>query len=86
MTLTGCTSSKDGGTTNSGPSITVGATDQVTGLDPAGARDAGSGTIESEVYATLLSQKNGSADVSPTWRPGSSRPDPSSTRSRSGRA
>ncbi|MFF8926993.1 ABC transporter substrate-binding protein [Streptomyces longwoodensis] len=65
VTLTGCTSSKDGGTANSGPSITVGTTDQVTSLDPAGAWDAGSGTIESEVYATLLSQKNGSADVSP---------------------
>ncbi|MGW3133326.1 hypothetical protein [Streptomyces sp. NPDC001076] len=65
VALTGCTSSKDGSTASSGSAITVGTTDQVTSLDPAGAWDAGSGTVESEVYATLLSQKNGSADVSP---------------------
>ncbi|MGY5012549.1 ABC transporter substrate-binding protein [Streptomyces sp. 900105755] len=65
VALTGCTSSKDGSTASSGSAITVGTTDQVTSLDPAGAWDAGSGTVESEVYATLLSQKNGSAEVSP---------------------
>ncbi|WP_240529737.1 ABC transporter substrate-binding protein [Streptomyces mangrovisoli] len=65
MALTGCTSSKDGETTSSAAAITVGTTDQVTSIDPAGSWDAGSGTIESEVYATLLAQKNGSADVSP---------------------
>ncbi|MFG3292077.1 ABC transporter substrate-binding protein [Streptomyces sp. NPDC048179] len=65
VALTGCTSSKDGSGTDSGSSITVGTTDQVASLDPAGAWDAGSGTVESEVYATLLSQRNGSADVTP---------------------
>ncbi|MFJ9708936.1 ABC transporter substrate-binding protein [Streptomyces sp. NPDC101234] len=65
LTLTGCTSSKDGSTAASGTSLTIGTTDQVTSLDPAGAWDAGSGTIESEVYSTLLSVKNGSAEPTP---------------------
>ncbi|MGW1066382.1 ABC transporter substrate-binding protein [Streptomyces aureus] len=62
--LTGCTSSKSS-VGSAGSAITVGTTDQVTSLDPAGAWDAGSGTIESEVYATLLSVKNGATEVSP---------------------
>lgn len=45
--------------------LTIGTTDQVVSLDPAGAWDAGSGTISSEVYATLLSAKNGSSQVTP---------------------
>ncbi|MFI0967921.1 ABC transporter substrate-binding protein [Streptomyces sp. NPDC021080] len=62
--LTGCTSSRS--STGTGEAaITVGTTDQVTALDPAGSWDAGSGTIESEVYATLLSVKNGATKVSP---------------------
>nr|WP_260328670.1 ABC transporter substrate-binding protein [Streptomyces sp. Ag109_O5-1] len=65
LTLTGRTSSKDGSTAASGTSLTIGTTDQVTSLDPAGAWDAGSGTIESEVYSTLLSVKNGSAEPTP---------------------
>ncbi|MEU6372852.1 ABC transporter substrate-binding protein [Streptomyces sp. NPDC046909] len=64
VALTGCTSTKDSAGTG-GTTITVGTTDQVTSLDPAGAWDAGSGTIESEVYATLLSVKNGDTEVSP---------------------
>ncbi|MFJ9376542.1 ABC transporter substrate-binding protein [Streptomyces sp. NPDC101455] len=64
VALTGCTSSKTT-TASGGSTITIGTTDQVTSLDPAGAWDAGSGTIESEVYATLLSVKNGATEVSP---------------------
>lgn len=64
VALTGCTSSKTT-TASGGSTITVGTTDQVTSLDPAGAWDAGSGTIESEVYATLLSVRNGATEVSP---------------------
>lgn len=65
VALTGCTSSKDGGDVTSAKALTIGTTDQVTSLDPAGAWDAGSGTVESEVYATLLSVKNGSTEASP---------------------
>ncbi|MFD5636107.1 ABC transporter substrate-binding protein [Streptomyces sp. NPDC127077] len=64
VALTGCTSSK-GSTGSTEAGITVGTTDQVTALDPAGSWDAGSGTIESEVFATLLSVKNGATEVSP---------------------
>ncbi|MFF3504281.1 ABC transporter substrate-binding protein [Streptomyces sp. NPDC003247] len=64
VALTGCTSTKSSAGSD-GATITVGTTDQVTSLDPAGAWDAGSGTIESEVYATLLSVKNGATEVSP---------------------
>ncbi|MGW3916593.1 ABC transporter substrate-binding protein [Streptomyces sp. NPDC005070] len=64
VALTGCTSSKTStGSTEAG--ITVGTTDQVTALDPAGSWDAGSGTIASEVFATLLSVRNGATEVSP---------------------
>lgn len=64
MALTGCTSTKTADAAG-GPTLTVGTTDQVAALDPAGAWDAGSGTIEEEVYATLLSVKNGATEVSP---------------------
>lgn len=72
MALTACTSTKNddgsgGGGTGGTPAkaLTIGTTDQVTSLDPAGSWDAGSGTIEDEVYATLLSPRNGSSDVKP---------------------
>ncbi|WP_406208332.1 ABC transporter substrate-binding protein [Kitasatospora sp. NBC_01560] len=67
VALTACTSARSttGAGGSSAKAITIGTTDQVTGLDPAGSWDAGSGTIESEVYATLLTAKNGSSDVSP---------------------
>ncbi|GAA2580285.1 ABC transporter substrate-binding protein [Dactylosporangium fulvum] len=47
------------------PRITIGTTDQVSSIDPAGSWDAGSGTVESEVYATLLNAPNGTTDVKP---------------------
>ncbi|OQR62017.1 peptide ABC transporter substrate-binding protein [Streptomyces maremycinicus] len=65
VALTGCTSTKDAGDAASAGALTIGTTDQVTSLDPAGAWEAGSGTIESEVYSTLLSVKNGSTEASP---------------------
>ncbi|MFC5007308.1 ABC transporter substrate-binding protein [Dactylosporangium cerinum] len=63
----GCTTSTDTGTgTDAGAQkITIGTTDQVSSIDPAGSWDAGSGTVASEVYATLLSASNGSTDVKP---------------------
>lgn len=66
--VTACTSTKndDGGSGGSGAkALTIGTTDQVTSLDPAGSWDAGSGTVEDEVYATLLSTRNGSSQVVP---------------------
>ncbi|CCK32152.1 ABC transporter, solute-binding protein [Streptomyces davaonensis JCM 4913] len=62
----GCTSTKTSdGRQSDGAVITIGTTDQVTSLDPAGAWNAGSGAVASEIYATLLSAKNGSSEVTP---------------------
>ncbi|MHA6764906.1 ABC transporter substrate-binding protein [Streptacidiphilus sp. PAMC 29251] len=75
IVLSACTSAKTtagaGGTASgSTKALTIGTTDQVVSLDPAGSWDAGSGTIEDEVYATLLSPKNGSSDVVPNLAAG----------------
>nr|BFE59766.1 ABC transporter substrate-binding protein [Dactylosporangium thailandense] len=67
LSLAACTtdtSSTDPAATGA-KAITIGTTDQVSSLDPAGSWDAGSGTIESEVYATLLSAPNGTTDAKP---------------------
>jgi len=78
LTLSACTSAKNDA--GAGPvgskALTIGTTDQVTSLDPAGSWDAGSGTIESEVYDTLLSSRNGSSDVVPDLAAGIRLTDP----------
>ncbi|MFC9330384.1 ABC transporter substrate-binding protein [Kitasatospora sp. NPDC057015] len=78
VALTACTSARSGSGDGGGSAkaLVIGTTDQVTGLDPAGSWDAGSGTIESEVYATLLTAKNGSSDVSPDLAAGIALTDP----------
>jgi peptide/nickel transport system substrate-binding protein len=66
--LTACTSARNdvGGTgKDAAGALTIGTTDQVVSLDPAGSWDAGSGAVESEVFATLLTPANGSSEVSP---------------------
>ena len=71
LTLAACTSEKPvsgapgPGSGSPTRTITIGTTDQVVSLDPAGSWDAGSGAIETEVYATLLSARDGTTDVSP---------------------
>jgi len=45
--------------------LTVGTTDKVFALDPAGSFDAGSGTVESQVYAALLDRAPGSSVLKP---------------------
>ncbi|MEV8517721.1 ABC transporter substrate-binding protein [Dactylosporangium sp. NPDC051484] len=66
LSLAACTTeTSDAQSAADGRTITIGTTDQVSSLDPAGAWDAGSGTIETEVYATLLSAHNGSTDAKP---------------------
>lgn len=46
---------------NSGKTITVGTTDAVTSLDPAGAYDAGSWALFSNVFQSLLTFEPGGA-------------------------
>ncbi|MFI5843028.1 ABC transporter substrate-binding protein [Catenuloplanes sp. NPDC051500] len=61
-----CTSSTtEGSGGDAGAAITIGTTDQVASLDPAGAWDAGSNTVEREVYSTLVATTYGSTDVKP---------------------
>ncbi|OIJ64222.1 ABC transporter substrate-binding protein [Streptomyces mangrovisoli] len=55
---------------NTGKTITVGTTDAVTSLDPAGAYDAGSWALYSNVFQTLL-----------TFQPGGSSPVPDAAKS-----
>lgn len=66
MVLAGCASG--GGNSNSSgsaKSIVIGTTDKVTFLDPAGSFDNGTTTVETQVYATLMNSKPGTADVQP---------------------
>jgi len=64
LVLAGCASGGGGGN-SSGGSIVVGTTDKVTYLDPAGSFDNGSLTVQTQVFATLMNSKPGTADVQP---------------------
>jgi peptide/nickel transport system substrate-binding protein len=52
--------------TTHGATLVVGTTDKVYALDPAGAFDAGSGAITTEIYATLLDHPAGSNLLRPS--------------------
>jgi peptide/nickel transport system substrate-binding protein len=55
-----------GGKNSSGATLIVGTTDKVYALDPAGAFDAGSGAITTEIYATLLDHPAGRNVLQPS--------------------
>ncbi|MEV6930109.1 ABC transporter substrate-binding protein [Dactylosporangium sp. NPDC051485] len=67
LSLAACTTDTSGAdpAATDTKSLTIGTTDQVSSLDPAGSWDAGSGTIETQVYAALLSAPNGTTDPKP---------------------
>ncbi len=70
LALTGCTSSSTStsGKSDKGSSsgtLTVGTTDKVVALDPAGSYDNGSLAVESQVYPFLMNSKPGSAKPEP---------------------
>lgn len=69
LSLTACTGPVDSagssGSGDSGPAVTVGTTDKIVSLDPAGAYDNGSLTVMTQVYPFLLNSKPGSADPEP---------------------
>ncbi|GAB3391114.1 ABC transporter substrate-binding protein [Humibacter soli] len=66
IVLAGCSgSNSSGGSGGSGGSLTVGTTDKVTSLDPAGAYDNGSFNVMNQVYPFLLNTPYGSPDVKP---------------------
>jgi len=57
--LTGCSDSGDAG------ALTIGTTDKVTGIDPAGSYDNGSFAVMNQVYPFLMNTPYGSADPEP---------------------
>ncbi|MGY3567562.1 ABC transporter substrate-binding protein [Sinomonas sp. RB5] len=68
LTLTACTGPSGGSSSNSSASsgpITVGTTDKVTFLDPAGSYDNGSFMVMNQIYPFLLNSKPGSAEPQP---------------------
>jgi peptide/nickel transport system substrate-binding protein len=64
LTLAGCTAGggDDGGSTDS---LTIGTTEQITALDPAGSYDNGSFAVMNQVYPFLMNTPYGSPEVEP---------------------
>jgi peptide/nickel transport system substrate-binding protein len=69
LALTGCTGPSGGGSAQSASSgggpVTVGTTDKVTFLDPAGSYDNGSFMVMNQVFPFVMNSKPGSADPEP---------------------
>ncbi|GAA4287413.1 ABC transporter substrate-binding protein [Georgenia daeguensis] len=61
----GTTDGTDGATGGNGGSITVGTTDVITNLDPAGSYDNGSFAVQNQVFPFLMNTPYGSPDVEP---------------------
>jgi peptide/nickel transport system substrate-binding protein len=68
LTLTACGGGSDGGGGSSGSgsgSLTIGTSDKITTLDPAGSYDNGSFAVMNQVFPFLLNTPLGSPDVEP---------------------
>jgi peptide/nickel transport system substrate-binding protein len=68
LTLTACGGGSDGGGGSSGGgsgSLTIGTSDKITTLDPAGSYDNGSFAVMNQVFPFLLNTPLGSPDVEP---------------------
>lgn len=68
VALSGCATKNSGSSNGSGggkPVITVGTTDKVTSLDPAGAYDNGSFAVATQVFGFLFNAPYGKAEVKP---------------------
>ena len=65
MVLSGCAAGNAPGDTGASGTITVGTTDKVTTLDPAGSYDNGSFFIMNNVFPFLMNSNPGSSDVHP---------------------
>ncbi|MFC0042321.1 ABC transporter substrate-binding protein [Actinomadura rayongensis] len=65
LLLAACGGSDGTAGSGSGDTVTIGTTDKVYALDPAGSFDAGSGAVIAQVYATLLDRPAGSGVLKP---------------------
>ncbi|HZK59604.1 MAG TPA: peptide ABC transporter substrate-binding protein, partial [Cryobacterium sp.] len=66
LVLAGCSAGgSTGGSTTTGGPITIGTTDKVTTLDPAGSYDNGSFAVQNQVFPFLMNTPYGSPDVEP---------------------
>ncbi len=68
LVLTACSGSDDesgDGSTSAGGALTIGTTDKVTTLDPAGSYDNGSFAVMNQVFPFLMNTPYGSPDVEP---------------------
>ncbi|WP_159602664.1 ABC transporter substrate-binding protein [Agromyces humi] len=65
LALAGCTAGGGDSSEASGGTLTIGTTEQVTALDPAGSYDNGSFAVMNQVYPFLLNTPYGSPDVEP---------------------
>ncbi|MFF1879006.1 ABC transporter substrate-binding protein [Leifsonia sp. NPDC058230] len=64
LVLAGCSGSGSG-SGSSGGALTVGTTDKITSIDPAGSYDNGSFAVMNQVYPFLMNSPYGTADVKP---------------------
>ena len=69
LALSACSTStaqNDDDAAGGSDALTVGTTDKVTKIDPAGSYDTGSTFVENQVYPYLVEQKPGSSEVEPS--------------------
>ncbi|MBN9630207.1 MAG: peptide ABC transporter substrate-binding protein [Actinobacteria bacterium] len=65
LVLAGCSGSNNGSSGSSGGTLTIGTTDKITSIDPAGSYDNGSFAVMNQVYPFLMNSPYGSPDVKP---------------------
>jgi peptide/nickel transport system substrate-binding protein len=65
LVLAGCSGSNNGSGGSNGGTLTIGTTDKITSIDPAGSYDNGSFAVMNQVYPFLLNSPYGSPDVKP---------------------
>ncbi|MBO1738281.1 ABC transporter substrate-binding protein [Leifsonia sp. TF02-11] len=65
LVLAGCSGSNNGSGGSSGGTLTIGTTDKITSIDPAGSYDNGSFAVMNQVYPFLMNSPYGSPDVKP---------------------
>jgi peptide/nickel transport system substrate-binding protein len=65
LVLAGCSGNANNSSSGSSGTLTVGTTDKITSIDPAGSYDNGSFAVMNQVYPFLLNSPYGTSDVKP---------------------